>query len=588
MKRESIWTLVYLISCALLGGVLLLIWKLSGHFPWQGVVGRVVISLFGLVWLWFCARGLWRIIEWPRSWQRWVALFFVSLALLHAAGMIDVAVTTRVLSRSPLLSILGSAFTAAWSFILLFSVARFLMCMRSRPFAVARAFLDEAAHMKVGVTIIILLMAILPSLPFIMRGDGTLTGRVQNFLAYSLGITGLMLSLLTVFLSCSTVTSEVHERQIYLLAAKPIRRWQYIIGKWIGIGVLNAVMLAVIGVGIFAGTLYLASGEPINSFDGRRLHREVLTCRERINLPPPDVSSVVDQKFQELKRNDKLPPNLTEAQVRKRLKEDTLISVQSLRPNLYKEWDLTGLAPLTQANQTYHFRYKVKGQHLESGKIVRGAFIFGDRSKVQPFPILIEDQEGQKHTYEVPVETIASDGTLKVRFENFIRGFNDPGFKQVVTFEGGQSAAILYKVGSFSGNFIRSLLIIWVQLLFLAVLGLFAASFLGFAISVLLSMSLLVLALAGPYVAEALNYWNPGGVAGAVATGLPTLMVHGMLAAMPNLSQYSPTDQIVDGLIVSWDLIATSLFESVLTRGLILGLFAALIFTRRELAKVVV
>ena len=118
--------------------------------------------------------------------------------------------------------------------------------------------------------------------------------------------------------------------------------------------------------------------------------------------------------------------------------------------------------------------------------------------------------------------------------------------------------------------------------------NLFAASFLGFAIAVLLSMSLLVLALAGPYVGEALNYWNPGSVAGAVATSLPSMLVRGMLAAMPNLSQYSPTDQMVDGLIVSWNWIATALFDSVLTRGLILGLFAALIFTRRELAKVVV
>ena len=54
--------------------------------------------------------------------------------------------------------------------------------------------------MKIAVVFVVLLVTILPTLPLVMEGDGTLRGRVQAFLHYALGAVSLILSLLTLFL----------------------------------------------------------------------------------------------------------------------------------------------------------------------------------------------------------------------------------------------------------------------------------------------------------------------------------------------------------------------------------------------------
>ena len=63
--------------------------------------------------------------------------------------------------------------------------------------------------------------------------------------------------------------------------------------------------------------------------------------------------------------------------------------------------------------------------------------------------------------------------------------------------------SVLYRVGSFEGNFLRSLAMILAQLMFIAALGIFAGSFLGFAVS-----SLLVLLALVTLVAKRLVEWK--------------------------------------------------------------------------------
>jgi ABC-type transport system involved in multi-copper enzyme maturation permease subunit len=109
---------------------------------------------------------------------------------------------------------------------------------------IARTTIAEGIRMKLAVVFILLLMLILPTLPIVSHGDGTLKGRVQSFLNYSLTATWVLLSLLTIFMSCSTLANEIKNRQIYSLASKPVPRWKVLLGKWLGIIVLDVALLA--------------------------------------------------------------------------------------------------------------------------------------------------------------------------------------------------------------------------------------------------------------------------------------------------------------------------------------------------------
>jgi hypothetical protein len=72
--------------------------------------------------------------------------------------------------------------------------------------AVARHMIAEGLRMKIAIVFIAILLLVLPIMPFTLAGDGvTLTSRVQSFLTYSLTLAGVLLSLLTLFLSCATI-----------------------------------------------------------------------------------------------------------------------------------------------------------------------------------------------------------------------------------------------------------------------------------------------------------------------------------------------------------------------------------------------
>ena len=96
-----------------------------------------------------------------------------------------------------------------------------------------------------------LLLVLLPVMGLTATGDGTLKGRLQTFVSYGLSLTGLLLSLLTIIVSIYAITSDIEHRQIYTVVTKPIRRYQIILGKVLGVIVLDVALLT-----LFAGIVY--------------------------------------------------------------------------------------------------------------------------------------------------------------------------------------------------------------------------------------------------------------------------------------------------------------------------------------------
>jgi len=122
---------------------------------------------------------------------------------------------------------------------------------------ITRHTLAESIRQKTVVFLIVLLAVLMLGLPFATRGDDTLSGAVQSFLTYSLTVLGFLLSCVTIFLS-KTVSDDLTGKQILILMTKPLARWQYVVGKWLGIVLLDTIVLAIAGVMIYAMTMYIA------------------------------------------------------------------------------------------------------------------------------------------------------------------------------------------------------------------------------------------------------------------------------------------------------------------------------------------
>ena len=128
-------------------------------------------------------------------------------------------------------------------------------------------------------------------LPFSASGTGSLTGAVQSFMSYGLCATGLLLGILTIFMSRS-LSDELVNRQIFLVMTKPIPRWQYVVGKWLGITVLNAAFLICAGLTIYGMVHYIKRTHPPidERFDAAELANEVLVARHSLPCKPPNFA----------------------------------------------------------------------------------------------------------------------------------------------------------------------------------------------------------------------------------------------------------------------------------------------------------
>src|SRR6266516_5424373 len=92
-----------------------------------------------------------------------------------------------------------------------------------------------------------LLLGSVVILPLLIKDDGTARGFTQILLTYTLSVITTLLGFTTLWLACGTLARDVEECQMQMVAVKPVARWQIWMGKWLGILLLDATLLAVAG-----------------------------------------------------------------------------------------------------------------------------------------------------------------------------------------------------------------------------------------------------------------------------------------------------------------------------------------------------
>jgi Cu-processing system permease protein len=92
----------------------------------------------------------------------------------------------------------------------------------------------------------------------LMIGASILVGQIsigiEETVIVSLGLTatsviGLMIA---IFIGVGLVSKEMDKRTLYALLAKPLQRWQFLVGKFIGLVMTLAVNTAVMAAGLYA------------------------------------------------------------------------------------------------------------------------------------------------------------------------------------------------------------------------------------------------------------------------------------------------------------------------------------------------
>jgi ABC-type transport system involved in multi-copper enzyme maturation permease subunit len=131
-----------------------------------------------------------------------------------------------------------------------------MMAMRS-IWAVAKNTIAQAMRMKIAVVIFLLLLVLLPLMVMITEGDGSLKGKLQTFMSYGLSLMSIMLCMLTIAISCFTLSNDIKFKHIFLVVTKPVMRFQILVGKFIGLVIIEVFLITIFAVIIYAGTMFI-------------------------------------------------------------------------------------------------------------------------------------------------------------------------------------------------------------------------------------------------------------------------------------------------------------------------------------------
>lgn len=81
--------------------------------------------------------------------------------------------------------------------------------------------------------------------------------RVQSFLQYSVGGSFWLIAVLVLTFTTASICFEQRDKVIWQTMTKPVSHAKYLLGKWVGVTGLAAVLLLVCGAAIFMFTEYL-------------------------------------------------------------------------------------------------------------------------------------------------------------------------------------------------------------------------------------------------------------------------------------------------------------------------------------------
>lgn len=109
--------------------------------------------------------------------------------------------------------------------------------------AITRLTLISAVRRRTPIALILLAVVLGPAMSMLLEGDQRLEGLIKTVMTWNVAlISGAMIAL-TIFLSCNLVGKDIADKQMFMVDAKPVRRWQVLAGKWLGVTLLIGWLL---------------------------------------------------------------------------------------------------------------------------------------------------------------------------------------------------------------------------------------------------------------------------------------------------------------------------------------------------------
>lgn len=465
--------------------------------------------------------------------------------------------------------------------------------MRSSVLAIARLTFREGVRMRIVIIFLIVLGFLVLRLPFAVRGDDTLTGRLRNFLDWSLMISGFLLSLSTVFIAASTVATDLKRNTMHLVVTKPVSKLQVILGKWLGVMLLNVLLVTLCGGSIYLFARFIAH-EPRSAerIDDKPVESVVWTARALATPTRPDMRERAEQEVDAAIERGELNPSSRNTAIQEQMIELDA-DWRTLGPRESEVYFFEDIPEPSERDIIVEVRVKPRRTPASLDNMVTLGWQIVDPDTGEPLTPVFRETFNASTFQNLPIPTRGEfivDGRLALVVFN-------PEFPSVtptmVKFEDKESLQVLYRVASFEQNLARALGLMLLQLTFLSALGVFFSTFVSFPVACFCGLAWYFICVMRGFLLEAIGSTNvpyapeddPLSVLGPY---LRPVLSNLLTWLFPDFGEMSGINRLIDGVYIDNASVLWAAFRTLAVGAVPLLLAGWLVFREREVAEVVV
>lgn len=433
--------------------------------------------------------------------------------------------------------------------------------------AVTWLTLKELGRRKIFITLTFFFLALNFSFPHILKGDGTFKGQVQILISYALNFTVFFVAVLNALFGVTVLRREWREKILHLLDVKPAARAQILLGKYLGLMVLNVCLLVVVYASLSINLSWLV--EPVDGRDKASItlaKDQVLTSRRAV------VHRFTDQMKEQIMSNKK---------------------TYSVEKGKTYRWDFDGIK-VPEGVKTLSLKYKFYSTTTSDSFRMQVLWLIGDPTKGGGF-IRRQTNNAVNLSHELifPASLVKSGEPLTVQCLNI------PTNNKTLLFPFIDGMSVLLKDSSFELNLAKAFVVLFFQLALLAAIAIACTTFLSSPVSLMCVLTVYLLLLSGgllqslsskPVLPTAqekmLSKSKNKSFASVAFDSYSKIVARVAKFTVPDYIELSPVGYVSKGMSLSSSLvwIENALFQSL--RCLVVLLFGIWIFSTRELAAI--
>ncbi len=454
--------------------------------------------------------------------------------------------------------------------------------------AIARLTVREGVRMRIVLVFLVVLGFVMLRLPFTVRGDETVAGQLQTFLSYSLGAVSLLLGLATVFLSCATLTGDIRSMTIHLVVTKPISRFQVLVGKWVGVNVLLLALLVLCTVTVYAFAS-LIKNRPVEFARDEAVVRDVVWQARVASRPvrPPELEAEAREWVRSEARQGRLFARGEDFAVAERIKELDK-EWRMVPPAQYRAYKFANLIPPRDPQARIQVRYRCRANPMTLDEMVPVSFAFADPTTNTIIGSIFTTSEHANdwHQFLAHAQGVIKNGEVALVVINPL----DASRRNAIYFDQDRWLELLYTIGTFEENYVKTVLILAGRLAVLSAVALFFSTFVSFPVACFCVLTFYVICLGMPFWLEAIGANMEYQLAsidpyGRFGPAVRTLLVPAMKLLFPDFGHYDGTQHLIAGEYIPYGLLLRSLAHTLCYGVVLLFLPGWLVFRRREIAE---